>query len=179
MCGVATTLKGRGVYGRMDAEGGSGVFGESATESSHGIHGKAAGEFAAGVCGEHTAANGAAGRFDGDLVVNDGAHRGNMAPAGDGAPFPRPAYDSGWAALPTGKTTTLMHHVGGKAEDYIVYVIFKDDLGLHHHYYGLCDLFGDVNGADWYALTDTQITLRRASSDIVCDFARVRIWVIK
>jgi hypothetical protein len=52
-----------------------------------------------------TGTNGNAIEAHGDLYVT-GAYKGGIGPNG-GAPFPRPAYDSGWVNLPNGNQTTL------------------------------------------------------------------------
>jgi hypothetical protein len=47
-----------------------------------------------------TGTNGNAIEAHGDLYV-DGAYKGGIGPNG-AAPFPRPAYDSGWVSVPAG-----------------------------------------------------------------------------
>lgn len=61
-------------------------------------------------------------KSEGDLVVdgNDAAFRGTIGP-NNGAPFPRPAYDSGWMAGTGGmEIITLLHNIGGNVDNYVV-----------------------------------------------------------
>ena len=66
-------------------------------------------------------------KSEGDLVVEPetAAYRGNIGPNG-GAPFPRPAYDSGWI-LGVGEEhyVTLHHGIGGNVDNYVVRCEYK------------------------------------------------------
>jgi len=117
----------------------------------------------------------------GDLKL-DGAYRGNLGTIG-GAPFPRPAYDSGWTAIAQGATTTCTHNLGGSTDDYMVDLQFKDtdgDLGVNQAYYG--GLVTSINaawGAWWSQLTTSSIKVRRSGEDPAANQFRLRIWVVK
>ena len=106
----------------------------------------------------------------GNLVVT-GAYKGNIGPNG-GAPFPRPAYDSGWVSIGIFETT-FTHNIGGNTDNYVVDMQFKDDYwGVHTMGYGGWD-----PGGHWTNLTNTSITVRRGPDDTVVDQIRIRIWV--
>ena len=118
---------------------------------------------------------------NGDLVV-DGAYRGNIGP-NNGAPFPRPAYDSGWRFLSPGSSNTFTHGLGGDVDNYVVDVQFRSSTGIHHIYYGgakwvsITPPAGESFGAQWSHLTTSSIRITRLSGDGECREGRVRIWV--
>ena len=123
---------------------------------------------------------------EGDLVVT-GEYRGKIGP-NEGAPFPRPAYDSGWQAVEQGKTITLEHGLGGNPDDYVVDLQFADEsLSLRNQtYYGGWGLrdpkFPDEevyaeHGAYWQNLNSTEIEVQRGSFNRFAPRVRVRIWV--
>ena len=96
----SNTSTGSGVYG--DSSGGPGVRGVSST--GDGVAGESSGPNRSGVYGVSHQANGGgvygsntgggpAVYSNGDLYVT-GAYRGGIG--NGGAPFPKPAYDSGW-----------------------------------------------------------------------------------
>jgi len=101
-------------------------------------------------------------KSEGDLVVdgNDAAFRGTIGP-NNGAPFPRPAYDSGWLSG-VGDYVTLYHDIGGNVDNYVVDVQEKaSDAGLAHRHYD--------------SLTTNTIQVYTYTYD---DYRnRVRIWV--
>jgi hypothetical protein len=115
---------------------------------------------------------------DGDLKVT-GAYKGNISSStgSDGAPFPRPAYDSGWVAVAQGSVVSLTHNIGGNLDNYVVDLQFKCNpllpFGINNIGYGLN---GDI-GAYYGELTTTSIKVYRAPADITADEIRVRIWV--
>jgi hypothetical protein len=108
---------GYGVYGSV--ESGTGVFGYSQNsfgmfaQSQHGVGLSAVhsdtGNYAhigtSYAALSATGTNGNAIEAHGDLYVT-GAHKGGIGPNG-GAPFPRPAYDSGWVNI-SGNGTVLL-----------------------------------------------------------------------
>ncbi len=125
----------------------------------------------------HNQGAGPAVEARGDLVVT-GAYRGNIGPNG-GAPFPRPAYDSGWVALALGETKTLTHNLGGNVDNYVVIM-------SHRCYYGGPLIPPGYNNAGdgeyylWMHLTDRQIDICRKGDDSLPNADkqyRVRIWV--
>jgi hypothetical protein len=106
----------------------------------------------------------------GNLAVT-GAYKGNIGPNG-GAPFPRPAYDSGWVSIGIFETV-FTHNIGGNTDNYVVDMQFKDSYwGVHTMGYGGWD-----PGGHWTNLTNTSITVRRGPDDTVVDQIRIRIWV--
>ncbi len=118
----------------------------------------------------------------GDLEVS-GAYRGHLGP-NNGAPFPRPAYDSGWVTIAPGTQEALTHGIGGTVDNYVVNLQAKDlivggNLGVHTAFVGgMITHTGDFHGAFWKHLTSTDITIVRADDDIRCDEVRVQIWVV-
>ena len=144
-----------------------------------------------GVKGESTdgnavhgiSANGSAIYSEGDLYVT-GAYRGDLGQIG-GAPFPRPAYDSGWISMAKPDARILVHGLGGDPNNYVVDVQFQHHVHGRHHigyggitwrsYYNPADLV--YEGGDWYGLDDQQIIVTRAGDDDYIREVRVRIWV--
>jgi hypothetical protein len=118
---------------------------------------------------------------NGDLVVT-GAVRGNLGP-NNGAPFPRPAYDSDWITIASGETITLTHNVGVDVNKYFVDLQFKETntpaYGIHNKGIGGWYYGGDgtSRGAFWHSLTTTTIKVYRQSSDFRINQVRVRIWL--
>jgi hypothetical protein len=124
---------------------------------------------------------------DADFEIRDGAdtlifdvdESGMVTYGGPGVfAFPRPAYDSGWVSVSAGSTEGLNHNLGGNADNYVV------DLNCKHPGYGVHNwgVGGDVTsggfyGAFWLNLTNTDITVERATNDGECPQVRVRIWV--
>lgn len=95
-----------------------------------------------------------------DLVVT-GAYRGTIGP-NNGAPFPRPAYDSGWAVTQGEGNVTLLHNIGGYVANYVVDVQRKSpDRGVMSV------------GSAYRNLTSNSIEVIRPNTGWV----RVRIWV--
>jgi hypothetical protein len=120
---------------------------------------------------------------NGDLAVR-GAYRGDISSASgsDGAPFPRPAYNSGWVEVTAGELDTLYHGVGGDADNYVVDLQFKDTYRdeIHIQYHGLLQsTYGNMNGWAYLGLNDSTIILYRGVSDHPDNVARIRIWVIE
>lgn len=111
-----------------------------------------------GNVGIGTDSPGAKLEVNGDLKVT-GAYKGNIGP-NNGAPFPRPAYDSGWV-VGTGDYITLFHNIGGNVDNYVVQAVYTSiPLGY--------------NG-NWYdELTTSSITTGWVPGG---DYVRVRIWV--
>ena len=107
------------------------------------------------------------------------AFTGVIGPNG-GAPFPRPAYDSGWVWVDKGAEITLYHYLGGDTDRYIVDMQGRSESGgmPHQIYYGgVQNSDNEWWGAWWKKLTTTSIIVRRGSSDQYWVEARVRIWV--
>jgi hypothetical protein len=115
---------------------------------------------------------------DGDLKVS-GAYKGDIGP-NHGAPFPRPAYDSGWKAISKGGLLTLTHNVGGDVYRYVVDMqMYEGGLGIHNFKYGGDSYEGDHRGIHYYELTTSSIGIRREADDLWCEQVRIRIWVYK
>jgi hypothetical protein len=126
-------------------------------------------------------ANGNMG-LSGDLTVT-GAYKGDITSSSgtDGAPFPRPAYDSGWRAINQDQSIVLNHSIGGNPDDYLVDLQFKaGPYGRNQiRYGGAVDGVGHRLGANWRLLDDSQIRVFRYMDDDLADSVRVRIWVIQ
>jgi hypothetical protein len=187
------SVDGKGVLGRSDNNDGtvgwtgagdkSGVFGHSQT--GYGVVGRSGGNdgmLAVSTSGssDHAAmharneGNGAAVLAEGDLVIKDGAYRGNIGPNG-GAPFPRPAYDSGWVPISLDSVITLKHNLGGNPDNYVVDLQFRSPdpkIFINQRYRG-----------HWWNLTYQSISVFRKL--IAGDEngnpvqTRVRIWIYK
>ena len=116
----------------------------------------------------------------GDLLVT-GAYRGNISSSSgsDGAPFPRPAYNSGWQSISKGSTITLTHNIGGTLDNYVVDMQFraKSSAGINNWGYGSLEAGGLFYGAYWHELTTASISVSRQASDTAADEVRIRIWV--
>ncbi len=163
--GTCTSAQGIGVQG-VGSGNGTGVMGSS----SYGI----------GVSGK--CSNGTAVSAEGDLFVT-GAFRGNISShsGNDGAPFPRPAYDSGWFYLGQGKGQVLAHSIGKNIDNYVIDIQFKDTInsdtfGIHNYKVGGDDGGLYYYGAFWRNLTNSTIEVRRSSNDERASQIRVRIW---
>jgi hypothetical protein len=121
-------------------------------------------------------------RVGGDLKVT-GAYKGNITSSSgtDGAPFPRPAYDSGFQTINKGQNLTLTHSVGGDSSDYVVDMQFwHSTKGIHVTAYGMYVTGGgNGTGAWWDQLTSSSIRVRRDTDDYIVEKVRIRIWVYK
>lgn len=136
--------------------------------------------------------NGPAAFIEGDLFVT-GAIRGDIGTQG-GAPFPKPAFDSGWLII--SKTGTLVgvdtvmdidHNLGGNPDNYVVDLQFRSNkLGVHQYHHGGTNFSkGSLrknnvhNGSWWTGLTAQKIFVHRGSSDKYTEKVRVCIWVYR
>jgi hypothetical protein len=133
-----------------------------------------------GQVGIGTISPGAKLEVDGDLKVA-GAYKGNISSSSgsDGAPFPRPAYDSGWQEVSRGINVALQHNIGGDPNNYVVDMQFKGvvlGIGVNQALYGGVSTL-DGTGAFWFALTDTEIFVHREINNVTAAEIRVRIWV--
>lgn len=206
--GECNTQHGKGVNGKADGESGIGVIGvaggilgtgvmgiasntgnyrctggnfSSDSKKGIGAFGGTYGSEGVGVYGYALHSSATAVYAEGDLVVTK-AYRGNLGP-NKGAPFPRPAYDSGWLSIAQGATKVLNHAIGGNPDDYVVDLQFKKSDGeVHQHLYGgiqfVSGLTSLTYGASWGRLTANEIRVYRKTNDEIVDFIRVRIWVI-
>ena len=135
----------------------------------------------------HNQGAGPAVEARGDLVVT-GAYRGNIGPNG-GAPFPRPAYDSGWFVLERGTITVLTHNLGGSVDNYVVDLSARWFADWYTYWgEGLSNLGigGDnsdygVTGHYWGGLNNQSIYVSRGMDDgaPATKEYRVRIWVYR
>jgi hypothetical protein len=117
---------------------------------------------------------------NGNLKVT-GAYKGNIG-SNNGAPFPRPAYDSGWLSINQNQVLTLTHNIGGNVDNYVVDLQFKSvGNGINQFYYGENTQWtGTINqykGACWEELTSTYVRVHRGLHDTLAPQIRVRIWV--
>jgi hypothetical protein len=168
-----------GVVGVAKGPNRSGVYGHS--DSSHGVMGRTtcAASTCAGVYGVNSGL-GPAIYSDGDLFVT-GAFRGNIGP-NNGAPFPRPAFDSGWLSISTGTLNVITHSLGGNPDNYVVDLQFRDAVygrGVHNLKYGGWTDGSLFQGAWWEQLTAQHIVVARGAGDIEIADVRVRIWVYR
>ncbi len=118
---------------------------------------------------------------DGDLVVYDGAFHGNIGPH-LGAPFPRPAYDTGWVWIAQNETSTNYHNLGGNVDDYFVDLIFQYHHGGDLHNIGIGGYRkpdGTYGGAYLYTVDSSKVSVYRYADDQFVAQYRVRIWIIK
>jgi hypothetical protein len=177
-----------GVVGWTGSGSKSGVFGYSQT--GNGVAGISDGQY--GVLAittssdpneaallAHSQGAGPAVEARGDLVVT-GAYRGNIGPNG-GAPFPRPAYDSGWIALARGEVRTLTHNLGGNIDNYVVDMSHRNPDGYSNWGEGL-DLRDDNwGGYYWFELNAATVKIQRGHNDWPGGGYeyRLRIWVYR
>jgi len=179
----ATGMKGIGVYGWADNTGDVENYGGYFLADGD----KGIGMYAKG------GPRGLAGQFDGDILITGTGH-GIVFPDGtkqttavsDGMSkgvrcFPKPAYDSGWTAMPYGSLQQtvqkqLPHNLGGNVDDYVVDMQIRYDniagwrppentgLGTKFFYSGL---------------TASSVTLSGPASLGIdaFTFVRIRIWV--
>ncbi len=134
-----------------------------------------------GNVGIGTAAPGAKLGVNGDLKVN-GAFKGDISSASgtDGAPFPRPAYDSDWQNIAQGEMKTFIHNIGGDPDDYVVDLTFRIYDIVHIYGFGRdVTPSGNVVGCYWDYLTDTSVVVCRGADDYYAEQVRIRIWVIE
>ena len=187
-----------GVAGRTESQAKSGVFGYSPvgigvtghSDGNHGVQGvtSSTDHSHAGVFARNNGAGPAIysdGKvyIRGDLQVT-GSFYGDIAPNG-GAPFPRPAYDSGWRSIAKDQSLTLQHGIGGDPDNYVVDLQFKGAAhGRHQYRYGgdqwryeYLTLYWNQNrGAFWHLLTSQTIMVSRLAQDEDATEIRVRIW---
>ena len=202
--GIASGIEGAGIVGTGTSSTAIGVKGtgvggrgvEGVSESDYGVYGRNSNSSNYGYLGSTNIAihgennNGNSGSLggpdygvssDGDLVV-DGAYRGNIGP-NNGAPFPRPAYNSGWVVIDTNQTITLNHNIGGDVNNYIVDMQFKSGyagFGINISKHGGDVVWGTDRyewGAYWKNLTVTTIDIVRFKDDGYAAEMRIRIWV--
>lgn len=123
---------------------------------------------------------------NGDLKVT-GAYKGNISSttSSDGAPFPRPAFDTTIAVAPE-VLQVVRHDIGGDARNYFVDMQFvkNDVLGTHIRRLGGDFFFKESMGYNWYGaywkeLNDSAITIYVEPSEENIDSVVVRIWVIE
>ena len=175
-----------GVYG-VGTRAAAGVMGWSS--AGPGVHGRSDGGpavYAEGdleVTGTVVARGNleVSGVYNGDLELN-GAYKGNIdsASSSDGAPFPRPAFDSGWVEVPAGTDQRIDHDIGGDADDYFVdmqirYLGKPSNKGLGGDVRSAASAFGTY----YYGLTNESIWINRYSDDTSAERVRIRIWVIR
>jgi len=134
-----------------------------------------------GNVGIGTAAPGAKLGVNGDLKVN-GAFKGDISSTSgtDGAPFPRPAYDSDWQDIAKGEFKTFIHNIGGDPDDYVVDLTFRIMDIVHIYGFGRdVTPSGNVVGCYWDYLRDSSVVVCRGADDYYAEQVRIRIWVIE
>lgn len=118
-------------------------------------------------------------KSQGDLVVN-GAYRGNIGSKG-GAPFPRPAFDTGWINISHGQELSVVHNLGGDVDNYFIDLQFKDPNGIEINNKGIGGYEKENNkqGAWYYNLNNYSLKIYKQTEANWVDFFRIRIWVVK
>jgi hypothetical protein len=192
---VGWSTSGDGVEGRSSTAGKSGVWGHNTagngvtgrSDATDGVVGITT-STAAGAAGVH-ASNTGGGKdaiaiySDGDIYAT-GAFRGNLGPGG-GAPFPRPAWDSGWFSLARGETRTLTHGIGGDTDKYVIDMQSRSrgwgSIGLNNLGQGFDSSDDGQTGYIYSGVTASTIDVKRGNDDAVAEFNeyRVRIWVYR
>jgi hypothetical protein len=165
-----------GVYGQSSGVLSTAVWGQNTYEGNEGR----LGYYDGGVYGSGSPA----AYFEGDLKVT-GAYRGNIGP-NNGAPFPRPAYDSGWVSIAQGENVGRLHDLGGNVDDYFIDFQCKDPgYRINNMYVGGNSYYQDEpfpdfvsEGAYYHGVTWNAIQVHRNSWDPVCEEFRVRMWVV-
>ncbi len=142
---------------------------------------------ATGGVGINTASPQAALDVTGDLKVS-GAYKGTIGPNG-GAPFPRPAYDSGWQSLTpaVARDFVLPPELNGDIDDLHVEVNGRyDGWGnpvIHNFWNGHATSFEKGYGACWSLARGidgtNEVSVSRAEDDGMWQYCRVRVWLIK
>lgn len=180
-----------GVVGETLASDKSGVFGNS--DAGIGVTGRSGG--ASGVLGVTTSTDpadagvhawneggGPAIRSDGDLYVT-GKSYGNIGPS-EGAPFPRPAFDSGWIEVTPPTTFTLgvdqiLPTSQYDNDNFFIDMMTRTTFGAGNRYVGSG---GDrwFNGTFYGIENDNSINVYLGDDydDPVSD-VRIRIWYIR
>ena len=92
-----------------------------------------------------------------------------------------PAYDSGWFTVENSSRITLIHDLG--TTEVLVYLLGKNSEGtIHQNNYGTNNDSAGTLGMYWQNLTETEISIRRATDDLSAmyswDEARVMLWKI-
>jgi hypothetical protein len=105
-------------------------------------------------------------KVDHDLVVT-GAYKGTIGP-NNGAPFPRPAYDTGWQSISPGVPLIVPHSIGGGTDDYVVELSVNGGTSNEHLFTG---------AAYWSGLNNSTVTVHRRVGDTTISNVRMRIWV--
>jgi hypothetical protein len=181
----SNTSTGSGVYGdssggpgvRGFSSAGDGVRGESTGSNKSGVYGVSNQSDGFGVYGRNTGggygvySNGNL-RVDGDVYVT-GAYRGGIGPNG-AAPFPKPAYDSGWVDIPKGTWITVNPQLPVESYDNDNFVIILQAkwLGL----YATNRLVGSIPGLFYDINTDNTIGVYHYTDQITA--FRLRLWYI-
>jgi hypothetical protein len=105
-------------------------------------------------------------KVDHDLVVT-GAYKGSIGP-NNGAPFPRPAYDSGWQSISAGVPLIFNHSIGGDTDDYVVEMSVNGGTSNEHLFTG---------AVYWNTLNSTSVAAHRRVGDTTISTVRMRIWM--
>ena len=133
-----------------------------------------------------SSADGPAAHLEGDLYV-DGAYRGRLGAAEQGAPFPRPAFDSGWVYFKAGASKTLDPEIGGDVDNYKIEVMEKSRDGRtirpSERAYGHAPLGLKKYGSTWSLNIQSKnikvVNLdNRVLGAVGAKYIRVRIWYI-
>ena len=136
-----------------------------ALQATHSNTGNYAELGTAGAAIKGTGTNGNAIEAHGDIYVT-GAYKGNLGPKG-AAPFPRPAYDSGWVNIPEGAYITLdteMPPPTYNNNNFLIKLRARSDWEIDPT---------DVNGAYCWIETDNKITIHNDRGAV----SQIRVWI--
>lgn len=182
--GLTHDASGRGVLGENHQTGARGALGD-------GAYGVSATSYDAPAAfldgrGEGKEDGGTAAHMRGDLYL-DGAYRGRLGASHEGAPFPRPAFDSGWVYFSPGDAKTLDPGIGGDVDNYRIEVLEKSRSGLSirpaERSYGHAPFGLAKYGSTWSLDTGTKKVRvvnidNRKTGAVGAKYIRVRIWYI-
>jgi hypothetical protein len=152
---------------------GAAIGGLNSATNGIAVSGTANGQNGVAVKGEATGANGTAVMANGDLFVG-GAYKGNIGP-NNGAPFPRPVYDSGTVKTdndnPCVRLTTGLDIANYNYENFVV-----DLWQMGQGYW----MMNDPDEGYWYRFGEDNDIFVCQNKDFCCgNYFRARIWYYK
>ena len=185
-----------GLYGLWAAASvpspGAAIGGLNSATNGMAVSGTANGQNGVAVKGEATGANGTAVMAigavtaTGDLFVG-GAYKGNLGP-NNGAPFPRPVFDSGWVETdednPCVGLTTGLDIASYNNQNFVIDIMHKwqsggvaSNSGIGGNDYDNWD--GSYDDGFWYYLNNNNSITVCQGDDWSGHLLRARIWYYK